>query len=105
MTSVMFEYEWICVIMRGFLGKQSCLKLLSDTYACYRLFWQVLEQVQWQLHSTRVAGMGWPYHELSLLQLFNKPEWKEDQTWRRLSQGECISGDGSLFICIQARHG
>jgi len=84
-----------------FFGKQCSLKLLSDTYACYRLFWQVLEQVQWQLHSTRVAGMGWPYHELSLLQLFNKPEWKEDQTWRRLSQGECISGDGSLLFAYR----
>lgn len=63
---------------------------LSGRYAYYRVFWQVLEQVQRQLHPSRMEGMGRPYHELSLLQLLDQPEWKENQTWRRLPQGEFL---------------
>jgi hypothetical protein len=37
-----------------------------------------------------VAGMGRPHHELSILQLLDQPEWKENQTWSRLSQGEFL---------------
>lgn len=66
-------------------GCQVCV-----TYAYCRILRQVFEQVQRQLHPPRVARMGRPYHELTLLQLLNQSKWEEDQTWCRLSQGKCI---------------
>lgn len=60
----------------------------------FRILWQVFEQVQWLVYTAGMAGMGWSYNELALLQLQRQYERQEDKARLRVQQ-RLLSGPDS----------
>lgn len=74
--------------------------LILQFYFYFRILRQIFEQIQRFVHTARMAGMGRPYNELSLLQLQCQHEWQEDKARFRLQPGLLSRPDSQRQRCF-----